>query len=148
MLGIPVQWTLCFVYALITLDTVIPYTCITATHILLHMTSIISCSWTLIHGYIITLDTVTQILCTLLFHVLTSMWHIFSGIHAIDYFCIPIPWPLLLLYGLLLHRYSYILVTWLFPVTDIDTPVTGHECCWYAMCETKCHMDLSHGGHL
>ena len=22
-------------------------------------------------------------------------------------------------------------VTWLFPVTDIDIPVTGHECCWY-----------------
>jgi len=42
----------------------------------------------------------------------------------------------------------YIPVTWLFPVTDIDIPVIGYECCWYVMCWTKCHVDLSHGGHL
>jgi len=49
---------------------------------------------------------------------------------------------------LLLHGYSCIPVTWLFPVTDIDIPVTGHISCWYTMCETKCHVDPSHGGHL
>ena len=26
-------------------------------------------------------------------------------------------------------------VIWLFPVTDMDIPVTGHESCWYAICE-------------
>ena len=25
-------------------------------------------------------------------------------------------------------------VIWLFPVTDMDIPVTGHESCWYAIC--------------
>ena len=25
-----------------------------------------------------------------------------------------------------------------------NIPVTGYKWCWYAMCETKCHMDLSH----
>jgi len=58
-----------------------------------------------------------------------------------------------ILHVLLLHVYSCIPVTWLFPVTSIDILlidilVTGHECCWYAMCGTKCHVDLSHGGHL
>jgi len=35
-----------------------------------------------------------------------------------------------------------------FPVTDIDIPVTGQMSWLYAMCETKCHVDLSHGGYL
>ena len=46
----------------------------------------------LIRRYTITLDIVTRILCTLLFHVLTSPLHIFTGIHAINYFCIPVAW--------------------------------------------------------
>ena len=25
-------------------------------------------------------------------------------------------------------------VIWLFPITDMDIPVTGHESCWYAIC--------------
>jgi len=59
-----------------------------------------------------------------------------------DYSCILLRGSLLL-HGLLLHGYSCIYVTWLFLV-----PVIGHECCWYALCGTKCHVDLSHGGHL
>jgi len=55
---------------------------------------------------------------------------------------------LFLSYGSLfiLHVYSCLPVAWLFPVIDI--PVTGYMSCWYAMCGTKCHVDLSHGGHL
>ena len=30
--------------------------------------------------------------------------------------------------------YSSMHVIWLFPVTDMDIPVTGHESCWYAIC--------------
>ena len=30
--------------------------------------------------------------------------------------------------------YSCIHVIWLFPVTDMDNPATGHESCWYAIC--------------
>jgi len=52
---------------------------------------------------------------------------------------------LLLLHGLLLHGYSCIPLIWLFPVTDIDNPVTRHECCWYAMWRTTCHVDLRTG---
>ena len=33
----------------------------------------------------------------------------------------------------LLCRY-HIHVIWLFPVTDMDIAVTGHESCWYAIC--------------
>ena len=29
---------------------------------------------------------------------------------------------------------SCIPVTWLFPITDIDIPVTGYMSCWYTMC--------------
>jgi len=47
-----------------------------------------------------------------------------------------------ILHALLLHAYSCIPVTWLFPVTSIDILVidilvTGHECCWYTMCGTS-----------
>ena len=104
----------------------------------------------LIHGYIITLDTITRILCTLLFHVLTLLLHIFTSIHVIDCFYIffawitaPITW--IILHGLFLHGYFCIPLIWLFPVTDIDNPVTRHECCWYAMWRTTCHVDLRMG---
>ena len=52
------------------------------------------------------------------------------------------------LHVFLLHVYSCIPVTWLFPVTDIDIPVTGHVSCWNAMCGTKCHVDPSHRSYL
>jgi len=49
----------------------------------------------------------------------------------------------LIVYLFLLHRswfiwllraYSCIPITWLFPVTDIDIPVTRYMSCWYTMC--------------
>ena len=63
ILDTPVHWILCFVYTLITLDTVISCTCITATYI--HWTSFISCLCTTD-----TLATITTSSWTLLFHVL------------------------------------------------------------------------------
>ena len=39
-----------------------------------------------------------------------------------------------ILHVLLLHVSSCIPVTWIFPVTDIDSPVTGYVSCWYATC--------------
>ena len=68
---------------------------------------------------------------TRLFHVLviTVTWilcntgycsHRFTMYTCIGYFCISVAWITALLYGLWLHRYSCILITWLFPITDID----------------------------
>ena len=37
----------------------------------------------------------------------------------------------------LLHGFSYYWYRY-------DTSVNGHECYWYAMCETKCHVDINH----
>ena len=75
---------------------------------------------------------------TYMLHGYTDMIHGYTDIHwytFIDY-----------LYIFLLHEFpSCHPVTWLFPVTSIDILVTGHECFWYAMCGTKCHVDLSHG---
>ena len=58
-----------------------------------------------------------------------SLLHVFTGIHA----CIV---SIFLLYGspfilhvLLLHVYSCISVTWLFPVIDNDFPVTEYMSC-------------------
>jgi len=75
--------------------------------------------------------------------------------HIYWYTCIDWIMSVFLLYGpsfivhvLLEQVYSDIPVTWLCPVMDIGIPVTGHECCWYVMCGTKCHVDPSHGGHL
>jgi len=67
----PVHWILCFLYTLITLTTVIPCTCITATHILLHWISIISCSSTTD-----ILATITACSWTLLFHVLYHCYRV------------------------------------------------------------------------
>jgi len=95
---------------------------------------------------------ISWILRTHFCHVYAPRLHIFTGIHAllvIFLLCV----STFLLHGLLLHVYSCHPVTWLFPVTSIDILVidilvTGHEYCWYTMCGTKCHVDLSHGGHL
>ena len=105
----------------------------------------------LIHRYIIFLNTVisyiciiaTLKLCTQLYHAHTSLLYRFTSIHVLII-------SVFMLHGSLyiLHGYSCILITWLFFITDIDILVTGHECCWYAMCETKCHVNLNHGGHL
>jgi len=104
----------------------------------------------LIHGYTNSLDIiiVTWMLCTQLYHVHISLLHVFTGIHAFIIFIFLSCGSLFILHGLLLHVYYCILVTWLFPVTDIDISAIGHECCWYMMCGTKCHVDPSHGGHL
>ena len=110
----------------------------------------------LIHGYTISQDTVisyiciiaTWMLCTQLYHVHTSLLHRFTDIHVLIVSVFLFHGSLFILHGLLLHGYYYISVTWLFPVTDIDIPVTGHMSWLYAMYETKCHMDLSHGGYL
>jgi len=94
---------------------------------------------------------VTWILCTQLFHVLIPLLHRFTGIHALIVSIFMLHGSLFILHELLLHGYSCIpvtwlfLITWLFPVTDIDIPVTEHVSHWYAMCGTKCHMDPSHG---
>ena len=110
----------------------------------------------LIHEYTISLDivnsynciNVTWVLCTQLYHVHTLLLHIFTGIYALIVSIFLSHRSPFILHRLLLHVYSCIPATWLFSVTYIDIPVTGHECCWYAMCRTKCHVDLSHGGHL
>jgi len=104
----------------------------------------------LIHGYATPsyiCNIVTWILCTQLCHVYTPPLHIFIGIHALIVIFLSCG-SSFLLHGLLLHVYSCNHIAWLFLVTYIDILVTGHECGWYTMCETKCHMDLSHGGHL
>jgi len=57
----------------------------------------------------------TQILCTQLFHVLVTLLRRFTCIYALII-------SVFLLYGslFLLYGYSYISVTWLFPITNID----------------------------
>ena len=45
----------------------------------------------------------------------------------------------------MVNCYMYIPVISLhdcFPLLILIYIVTGHECCWYVMCETKCHVDL------
>ena len=110
--------------------------------------------WTLllllIHGYATPsyiCIIVTWILYTQLCHVHTPLLHIFTGIHVLIVIFLFCGSPFLL-HGLLLHVYFCKPITWLFPVTYIDILVTGHECYWCAMCRTKCHVELSHGGHL
>ena len=105
-----------------------------------------------LHEYSRTRDTV--ITCAylwywiLLVHVLVdllhyaSIWlfysyllsHRFTFMHAMLVFVFSLSWTLFILYGLLLHEYSCILVTWLFSVTDIDILVTRHVSYWYAIC--------------
>ena len=71
---------------------------------------------------------------TLVYHVHDSLWYKFTGIHALlVYIFLSYKSPCIL-HVLLLHVSSCILVIWLFPVTDIDIPVTGHESWWYAIC--------------
>ena len=60
----------------------------------------------------------------LFYSYLLSHW--FTCMHAMLVFVFPLSWRLFVLYGLLLHEYSCILVTWLVSVTDIDILVTGH----------------------
>jgi len=107
----------------------------------------------LIHGYATPLEIVISysriiamwILCTQLFHVLISLLHRFTGIHALVVSVFLLHGSLFILHELLLHGYSCIPVTWLFFFTDIDIPITGHVKYWYAMCETKCHVDPAMG---
>ena len=95
----------------------------------------------LYHYYMDTLNTV--MLCT---YTTVTYIHWYT---CMDYFFIFFSCGSpFLLHGSLLHVYSYNPITWLFLVTYIDILVTWHEWCWYAMCGTKCHMDLSDGGHL
>jgi len=120
---------------------------------MLHIKLLFLIHVSLIYGYTILLDTVisyiyiiaTWILCIQLYHVHTSLLHRFTGIQALIVFVFLLHRSLFMSHGLLLHEYSCILVTWLFPVSNIDISVTGHMRCWYAMCETKWHVDLSHG---
>ena len=93
---------------------------------------------------LVILNTVIACTCTLVIRILYApillfysylLLHRFTRMHAMIVFVFPLYWTLFMLYGLLLHEYSCILVTWLFPVTDTDIPVTGHVSCWYAMCE-------------
>jgi len=65
------------------------------------------------------------ILCTQLCPVYTPLLHIFTVIHALIVIFLSCGSPFLL-HGLLLHVYSYHPITWLFPVTYIDIPITGH----------------------
>ena len=104
----------------------------------------------LIHGYATPsylCNIVTLILCTQLCHVYTPLLHIFIGMHALIVIFLSCESPFLL-HGLLLRVYSCNAITWLFPVTYIDILITVHECGWYTMCGTKCHVDLSHEVHL
>ena len=108
-------------------DTVVPWTWYYMLHwpLLLHVL--------VIHIYVI------WIIATRICY--TDTIHGYTDIHR--YTCIDY------LYIFLLHVFpSCYPVTWLFPVTSIDILFTRYECCWYAMCGTKCHVDLSHGGHL
>jgi len=80
-----------------------------------------------------------------LYHVHTLLLHGSIGIHTLIISVFLLHGSLFIFHELLLHEYSCIPATWLFPVTDIDIPVTRHINCWYAMCGTKCHVDPSHG---
>jgi len=127
-----------------------------------YMTLLFHVNVLLIHGYTISLDIMISYICiiatwilythiscyTQLYHVLTQLLHGSTGIHVLIVSVFLLHGSLFILHELLLHEYSCIPVTWLFSVIDIDIPVTGHECCWYVMRETKCHMNLSHGRHL
>ena len=134
------HWTLSFLYI---------YRCYTNT---VTLALLFHVHIPLIHGYTILLDTIisyiciaaTRILCTQLFYVLLTLLHRFTCIYVLIIYVFLLHESLFLLYG-----YSCILITWLYSVKYVyDIPVTGHECCWYAMCGTKCHMDLRHGGYL
>jgi len=91
-----------------------------------------------IYRYTNSLDTVissigiivTWILYAQLFHVFTPLLYSLTGLHVliIYVFMLHRSW-----FILLLHGYSCRPVTWLFPVTAIDIPVTGYMRCWYAM---------------
>jgi len=126
--------------------------CITITQILLHMTLLFLTDIQihyftgyryfiyLYHCYMDTLYTVIS--------CYTWLLHKFTSIHVLIISVFLLHGSLFILHELLLHRYFYIPFTWLFSITDIDIPVTGHVRYWYVIYETKCHVDLSHGGHL
>ena len=95
--------------------------------------------------------TITEILHGLLLHIYVPLVHEYNNAQttAFHIIVIIITWILGIsmlhmhawfLYSCHMdHRsycmsYSCILVTWLFPVTVIDIPVTGYMSSWYAMC--------------
>ena len=92
-----------------------------------------------IHGY------ATRIIATRICYTDTWIWYtdtrIFTGIHALI-ICVCV-----CVYSCYMYIPSCNPVIWLCPATFIDILVTRHECCWYVMCGTKCHVDLSNGGH-
>ena len=91
---------------------------------------------------------VTQIQCCTRYYnfICISLLRRFTCMHALIVPLFQLHGLLFILHRLLLHGCSCILVIWRFFVTDIDIPITGHVRCWYVMCETKCHVDLSHRG--
>ena len=147
--GTPVHWTLYFMYTLVTPDTVISCACIVVTQILLYWTLLFHVYVPLIHGYAIPPDTVisyicitdTRILCTHLFLVLITLLHRFIVymrwliLYSVAWITVPATWIFMYSYYMTISCYWY----------RYDIRVTWHVCCWYAMCETKCYVDLSHG---
>jgi len=149
ILDTPVRWILYFVYTLITLDIVILCTCITATHMLLHWTPIISCSCT-----INTLATITACSWTLLFHVLYHCYTVIRvlALHGYSRTWVTVIkcgyllyWTLLLhilvdlLHGSCLHRYYCFIHIYCY----IDSPACMRwlslYSCYIEHC--SCHMD-------
>jgi len=120
----------------------------------------------MIHGHACTLGTVisyrhlihlTLLLCVLVPPVTRILYT------CISYTCVPVTWVIYTVIACTYRMNLFVYMLWFFTVPDTwiflyfcymtiscywyryDSPVTGHECYWYAMCETKYHVDLSHG---
>ena len=103
----------------------------------------------LIHGYANSLDTIIIVTCSV--HSISCSYITFTCIHwytCMYCFYILVIWITVHSTSIIvacIFLYScYMIVSRFF----IDILVTENECYWYAMCGTKYHVDLSHGGHL
>jgi len=87
-----------------------------------------------LYGYSVTLAT-----------VLISLLHRFNDIHALIVSVFLLHESLLLSHGLLLHEYSFIPITWLFSVIEIDIIILllGYTDNWSKMYGSRCHTEQS-----
>ena len=88
----------------------------------------------LIHGYPTAWRTVFHIIILIVTWMLDThlrfTYHWYTCMHG---FSILIIWILVPITCIIVPYYR-LHVIWLFPVLDMDLPVTGHERCWYAIC--------------